>query len=516
MPASINNLNLQAQRALDAVDGLLDRLTSYRLVLYSLLAFVVWALFASFLDEVAFKWYEILGSAVWLLAVCYVSNLAISRLLNIPRNKESDLITALILTLILLPAQDVNDYLILAAAGTVAMLSKYVLVYGKRHIFNPAAFGAFSVGLLFDYFPAWWVGTTILVPLVFIAGQLILRKMKRYLMVSVFMAVYLGYLVFNFLSDGQGSDLPNIIWIGITATPVLFFAYIMLTEPSSSPHKLPQMLAYAAVVGVLYSVTDLKFAPEEALLLGNLFAFIMAPSRRLELSFQGKRQEANDVYSYTFSSKRHPSFAPGQYMEWTLPVAKADSRGNRRYFTVSASPTEEYLMFTIRQPQERSSFKTELDKLPKGGKILAYQLEGSFVLPKNTQQKLVFIAGGIGVTPFRSIIKYLLDIRMRRDIVLLYSASVPTGFAFGDLLKRASHAGVKTHYILSGDEPPANWTGLKGLIDNKIIKSTIPDYKERIFYISGPYGMVITVKNNLLKMGIKRQQIKTDYFPGYG
>lgn len=506
-------LILQGQRGLDLVDGLLDRLTSYRLVLYSLLVFVAWAVFASFIDEVAFEWYEILGSAAWLMIVCIAVNFLVSKWRNIPRNKESDYISALILALILLPAQDFNDYLILAAAGTIAMLSKYILVFGKRHIFNPAAFGAFSVAFLFDYFPAWWVGTTILVPLVFIAGQLILKKMRRYWMVTVFMSIYLGYLIINFFAKDQTSDLLSVIWIGLTVTPVLFFAYIMLTEPSTSPHRLPQMLAYAAFVGVLYSVSDFKFAPEEALLLGNLFAFIMAPNRRLELAFMGRFREAKDIFSYDF--KGHLKFNPGQFMEWTLPMAKSDTRGNRRYFTISSSPTENHLMFTVKEPTPRSSFKSGLDKLKGGDKMLAYQLEGSFVIPNDDSQKLAFIAGGIGVTPFRSIIKYLVDTQQKRDIVLLYSANSADEFAFNELFKQALTAGVTTHYAVSG-EAPENWLGFKGQIDSKMIKAALPDYKERVFYISGPYGFVTGLRQTLLKLGVSRQNIVSDYFPGYG
>lgn len=515
MRPSISNLSLQGQRALDFVDGFLDRLTSYRLVLYSLLAFVVWAVFGSLLDEVAFEWYEILASATWLVVVCITVNFAVSKLLNIPRNKESDFITALILALILLPAQAFNDYLILAVAAAAAMLSKYILVYGKRHIFNPAALGAFTVAVLFDYFPAWWIGTTFLVPLVFITGQLILKKMRRYWMVSVFMSIYLGYFAVNFFLKDQAGDLLNIVWIGLTATPVLFFAYIMLTEPSTSPHKLPQMLTYAAVVGVLYSVTDLRLAPEEALLIGNFLAFAMAPNRRLELSFKQKRKEAKDIYSYIFSGKKNMRFSAGQYMEWTLPMARADMRGNRRYFTISSSPTEDALMFTLKQPTPRSSFKISLDQLKAGGRMLAYQLEGSFVLPKDSSQKLALIAGGIGVTPFRSIIKHLVDSRQKRDIILLYSANSADEFAFSDLFKQALAAGVTAHYAVSG-EKPENWLGFSGQVDSKMIKAVVSDYGERVFYISGPYGFVTAIRQKLLKMGLPRRNIITDYFPGYG
>lgn len=515
MRAAINNLSLRTQRALDSIDGVLDRLTPYRLVLYSLLTFVVWAIFAAFIGEAAFEWYEILASTAWLIVLTVAANFELSKLLNIPSNKESDFITALILALILSPAQEFNDYLILAAAAVAAVLSKYLLVYGRRHVFNPAALGAFAVASLFNYFPSWWVGSAILVPVVFVAGQLILRKMKRYGMVSVFMVIYLGYLVINFFLKDQTGELFSIIWLGLTATPVLFFAYVMLIEPSTSPHKLPQMLAYAAFIGMLYSVSDFKFAPEEALLLGNVFAFIIAPNRRLELALKQKKKEAKDIYSYVFEGKKNLRFAAGQYMEWTLPMAKADTRGNRRYFTVSSAPTEDELIFTVKQPTPGSSFKAELGELKEGSRILAYQLEGSFVLPKDSGQKLAFMAGGIGVTPFRSIVKYLLDTDQKRDIVLLYSANSADEFAFTDLFKQSQKAGVTTHYAVSG-ERPNNWRGFSGQINSKVIKVAFPDYKERIFYISGPYGFVTALRQTLLKMGLPRQKIVSDYFPGYG
>ncbi|HEX5395281.1 MAG TPA: hypothetical protein VFW52_02965 [Candidatus Saccharimonadales bacterium] len=502
MHAFINKIVRRGQQAVDETDGVLDRITSYRIVLYSLLAFLIAAMAAALAGKVGSEWYQIAASAIWLVIVCYAVNLAASKLLNIPRNKESDLITALILALILLPAQGLNDYLILAAAGAVAMLSKYVLVYGKRHIFNPAALGAFAVAKIFDYFPAWWVGTKYLAPLVFIAGLLIMRKMKRYLMVSAFMLVYMAYLVINFYNIGLSGSLAHVVWIGLISTPVLFFAYIMLTEPSTSPHKLNQMLVYAAVVAVLYSVTSLGVSPEEALLIGNIVAFIMAPSRRLELSLLSKKQESKDIYSYIFSSERPLKYSPGQFMEWTLPAAKTDSRGNRRYLTLSSSPTENDLMFTVRQPQQRSSFKTELDRLPKGGKILAYELEGSFVLPADNSQKLAFIAGGIGATPFRSITKYLIDSGQNRDITLLYAADNPGDFVFSRLFKEASQSGIITRHII-------------GRLRAQDLKDAIPDYKNRKFYISGPYGFVVSLRQTLLKMGLPRKNIVSDYFPGY-
>jgi ferredoxin-NADP reductase len=490
------------QKAVDTADGLLDRLTSYRLLLYALLAILIWAVFAALIDQVAFEWYQIAGSAIWLTIVCVAVNFAASRLLNIPSNKESDYISAWILALILLPAQNLNDYLVLAAAGAAAMLSKYILVYGRRHIFNPAALGAFAVGRLFDYFPAWWVGTKFITPLVLVAGLLIMRKMKRYLMVSAFMLVYLAYIVINFYNLGLSGSLGHFIWIGLVSTPVLFFAYVMLIEPSTSPHKLNQMLLYAIIVGVLYSVASLHFAPEEALLIGNIFAFAIAPHRRLALQLVHRKKEAKGIYSYVFGTETRLKFNAGQYLEWTLPLAKTDERGNRRYFTLSSSPTEDQLMFTVKEPARRSSFKTALGSLKPGDKMLAYQLEGSFILPKDGSQKLAFIAGGIGVTPFRSIAKFLIDSGQKRDAVLLYSADDPEEFAFSDLFKQALSYGVKTRHVV-------------GRLDAGAIKDAVPDYENRVVYLSGPYGFVTAVRQTLLNMGVPRQKIISDYFPGY-
>jgi ferredoxin-NADP reductase len=511
----LKKTTFNALRVLDFEDKLLDQISSYRLVLYSLVVFVIWATFGSLINQIPFEWHNILASTAWLIVICAVTNYLISKFLNVFTNKESAYISALILALILPPAKELNDYLILAVAGAVAMLSKYVLIYGKRHIFNPAALAAFVVGWLFDYLPAWWVGTVFLVPLVFIAGQLILRKMKRYLMVSVFMTIYLGYLIINYFATDLGANLLNIIWVGLTATPVLFFAYIMLTEPATSPRKLWQMVIYAGLVALLYIHPRWGLAPEEALLIGNLLAFLMAPDRRLDLTFTSKIKQAKGIYSYVFDFPTGLKFKPGQFMEWTLPAANADSRGNRRYFTISSSPTENRLMFTVKHPDFSSSFKKALWKLKRGDRMLAFKVEGSFVLPKDERQKIAFLAGGIGVTPFRSIIKYMLDCKQKRDIILLYSANSTDEFAFGDLFKQALSCGVITHYVVSGQKPP-NWLGFVGQIDRKIIRSAIPDYKERIFYISGPYGFVTSVRKTLLKMGLNPRKIITDYFPGYG
>jgi len=493
-------LDIAAQRAGGMIDWLNDKLTSYRLMLYFLLALVAWAFLGSFFNQVPYSWNELAVSAVWIVGIAWLVNKTISRFLDIPANKESYLITGLILTLILAPPKNTADFAVLAAAAAAAIASKYVIALNKSHIFNPAAFGALIAGEVFHKYPAWWVGTKFMTPLVIIGGILVMRKMKRFTMAGVFLAVFLLYLVFGTSFGGS----VHFLWLELISTQVLFFTVVMLTEPLTSPAKLNYSLLYAILVGFFYTATRFKLSPEEALLVGNLLTFLLARNRRYQLKFIKRVQEADGIYSYLFSMPKDFRFKAGQYMEWTIAHNKTDSRGNRRYLTIASSPSEPGLMFTIKHPQPASAFKQKLDELKPGDTMLASRLAGEFVLPPDSSKKIAFLAGGIGVTPFRSMIKYAIDKKQPRDMALLYSASSPDEISFQKLFDGAEEAGLKPHYVTDGH------------IDKARIRSLLPDYKERIFYVSGPYGFVNAVHNALLELGVAGRQIVTDYFPGYG
>lgn len=496
----MNQLNILSQRLTGLIDRFNDRLTSYRLMLYFLLAILGWALVGSFFKEVPFSWNQILISTGFLLAICWAANKLTSRFLDIPANKESDLITALILSLIMSPAKTSHEYAILGVAAIAAIVSKYVITFYKSHLFNPAAAGAFIAGEVFHKYASWWVGTKFLAPVVFIGGILVMRKMKRFTLVSVFMATYFLYLIFG---TSQGGSL-HFLWLELVATPVLFFAYVMLIEPLTSPSMLSKYTPYALLVGLLYSINRLGFSPEEALLAGNLLTFVIAPNKRYELKFIRRVQEAQGIYSYIFTMPPKLRFDAGQYMEWTIAQNKTDSRGNRRYLTLSSSPTEPGVMFTVKEPAERPSlFKQKLSQMKPGETILASHLSGSFTLPKNTSKKVAFMAGGVGITPFRSMVKSVIDSGQKRDMALVYSAGSPAEFSFTGLFKKAAAAGLKSHFLTDQ-------------VDANKITELLPDYKSRTFYISGPYGFVHAVEAALLRLSVSPAQIITDYFPGYG
>jgi ferredoxin-NADP reductase len=110
----------------------------------------------------------------------------------------------------------------------------------------------------------------------------------------------------------------------------------------------------------------------------------------------------------------------------------------------------------------------------------------------------------VGITPFRSMAKYMIDTKEKRDVALIYSANSDSEFAFRKLFSQAGEFGLKSFYI-SGEH-----------VDQDRLKSLLPDFAQRRFYISGPYGFVNVIEESLLKMGVGPSDIATDYFPGYG
>ena len=149
-------------------------------------------------------------------------------------------------------------------------------------------------------------------------------------------------------------------------------------------------------------------------------------------------------------------------------------------------------------------------------KIVAAQIAGDFTLPADPQQKLVFIAGGIGITPFRSMLKYLLDSHQRRDIILFYANRTADEIVYKDVLSVVyAKLGVKTFYTLTDTAAiPRNWPGFTGRITEQMILQTVPDYEERTYYLSGPPDMVKAYEQVLKNLHVSNDQIKKDYFPG--
>ena len=480
------------------VDNFLNGITMYRMVLYGLTALTFLAILFGFLGVLPYAGYWLFASAAILLASCYISNYIFAKIFSVPVNVESSFITALILFLIMTPPSVISDLKILALTGIIAMASKYLIAPLRRHIFNPAAFSAAAIFLLGLGGAAWWVETPVMFPAILIVGFLIVKKIRRFDLFLPFLVAGLTSIIYFGIINGL--DPITLLRLTLLSGPIFFFGTIMLTEPITTPPTRRLRIIYAVIIGVFYSF----LAPEFILLVGNIFSYFAGFNRKLILTLKEKRPIANDIYEFILSPDRPVAFTPGQYLEYTLPHQKSDSRGNRRYFTIAASPTEGSINIGAKFNNPPSSFKRALAGMRLGEKISAGQLAGDFVLPRDKNLKIVFITGGIGVTPYRSMIKYLVDSGERRDIILLYAAKLEGEIAYRYLLNEAgAKIGLRTEYIISK------------LIDAALVRNKVPDWRERIFYISGPEAMVSAFKKMLRRMGVARRKIVTDYFPGF-
>jgi ferredoxin-NADP reductase len=507
------------------VDDFLNRFTTYRLTLYSLAALLVAGFCLSIFGIVPGGPVAILSTVALLLAVCMGLNAVLSRVLRITTNPESSIITALILALISGPVSVISDPLhggILALAGAAAILSKYVLAARRQHIFNPAALGALVPGLVFGTYATWWVGNAAMLPFVIACGLLLARRISRFRLLGVF---FLFFAAFNaalgFLQGAPVDLVLQSIPFVFGQTSLLFFGFVMFTEPSSSPKRLLPQIMYAALVAFLYqpqlSLFGKNLTPEEALLVGNLFSFAVSPSFKLRVVLKERREVAENTTALVFHRPPGLVFKPGQYMEWSIPVARGDSRGNRRYFSFASSPTEPDLLLAARTPRPASRYKQELLKMSSGAVITAGELGGDFVMPRDPRIPLAFIAGGIGITPFRSMIKYMVDTGEIRNVVLLYSSPREEEIAFRDVIAEAScRIGLKVVYTLTDAETVSpGWKGRRGRITAEMIRADVPDFRSRHFMVSGSPGMVRAILRALRKAGVSRRRIRSDSFSGY-
>ena len=502
------------------IDNFLNQITMYKLILYYLIILLVLAgLFGQF-GILPYSPLALLFSVLVLTAACLAANKIFSVVVKVQTNVESAYITALILALIITPLQITHLYSTLPFllwAAVWAMASKYILAIKHKHVFNPAAFAVALTALTIGQSASWWVGTSSMFIFVLIGGFLVIRKIQRQTMVYSFLgAALITSLVLSFNRTNPASLLYN----AAIVSPLIFFAAVMLTEPLTTPPKKYGQIAYGILIGILFlpqiHFGNFYLTPELALIAGNLFSYAISPKGRYTLKLLAKEKASEGVYNFVFLPDKKVQFQPGQYLEWTLGHKRTDSRGNRRYFTIASSPTENEVILGVRFYDKPSSFKSKMLALNPGDTIMASQLAGDFTLPKDPNKKLVFIAGGIGITPFRSMLKYLIDKNEKRAVTTIYSSNSMDEIAYYDILEQAAEKiGAETIFTLTNQTKiDPRWQGYRGYVSAKMITEQIPDYKDRYFYISGPHTMVSACENVLSGLGVSKFQIKTDFFPG--
>jgi ferredoxin-NADP reductase/Na+-translocating ferredoxin:NAD+ oxidoreductase RnfD subunit len=499
------------------IDNQLNKVTMYRLVAYGLTLLLAGAVLFSITGGLPIKTLAIIDSAVIILTVAFIADRLIQVAWNTTSNYDSSLITSLILCLIMPPTSSLHFLALSGLVTLTAIASKYVLVIHHKHLFNPAAIAALIFGTLSITSASWWVGSPVLLPLTLVVGLLIVRKMRRFkLFLSFILAALIVAVIVGMMHN---QSLSYTLSTALKSSPLVFLGSIMLTEPSTTPPRYYQQMIYGVIVGGLFTsqliVGTISATPEMALIIGNIYAFLVSPKYKLKLKLKSLRTLSPNIYEFSFAGAKNMSFTPGQYLEWTLPDVKRDSRGNRRTFSIASAPNEESINIVIRTSEVSSQFKKTLIELKDGDSILAGQVAGDFILPSDPSQRLVLIAGGIGITPYVSMVKHMIKTKQTRDVQLIYFVSSPYDICYPDLWREAASYGLKFTPIISGDKIPTTWKGLSGRLDQNKLTKIIPDYKERRFYISGPNALVDNYLDLLKGLGINRSQIKTDHFSGY-
>lgn len=235
----------------------------------------------------------------------------------------------------------------------------------------------------------------------------------------------------------------------------------------------------------------------------------------MQVTFDHSEPQASNIVSFHFKPEKPLRYTAGQFIEIRLPHENVDDRGNKRWFTLSSAPTEDLLSVTTKFADESSgrggsSFKQALRSLKPGAGVEMSQPMGDFVLPKDPSIPLIFVAGGIGCTPYRSIIKWLADSGEKRDIHLLYGVRTADEIVFRDIFE--SYA---TKLDIAVKNPDENWKGLTGSLSGECILELAGDASGKLIYISGPEPMTEAFDKDLKRLGVNKKHIVTDFFPGY-
>jgi ferredoxin-NADP reductase len=220
----------------------------------------------------------------------------------------------------------------------------------------------------------------------------------------------------------------------------------------------------------------------------------------------------SDAKTFRLDLQREVSYKPGQYLIFTIDIKGA---AVSKPLSISSSPTEKgYIEFT--KKITGSDFSQTLDAAKVGDECSVRMPLGKFIFDGQFEEA-AFLSGGIGITPIRSMLKYATDMKIRSNLVLLYSGRAPEYLIFKDdfEIMQKTNKYLKVIYTLTDCEQRAERCRT-GRIDAGMIREEIPDYKKRKFFICGPPGMVGAMRSILTdQLIVQTNNIITEDFFGY-
>ncbi|HKU50718.1 MAG TPA: Rieske 2Fe-2S domain-containing protein [Nitrososphaera sp.] len=254
---------------------------------------------------------------------------------------------------------------------------------------------------------------------------------------------------------------------------------------------------------------------------------VVVPERPLKFELElleKKSHEGTDIMSFRFSrsdAQNFLNYRAGQYSVVDLGT-KEDPKGPTRSFTMASSPTEkEAILITTRIRD--TPFKQKLSRLEKGTRVRITAPAGKFTLPQDHQKSIVLLSGGIGVTPFRSMIKYATDKMLPLSITMFDSNRNESNILYKDEFDNCVkvNENLRIIYTIAGEGEASlssEWKGERGFINGPMLAKylTKDDIANSIFYICGPPGMLNAMQQLLSKeMAVAKDKIKIEEFTGY-
>ncbi|GAA2173956.1 hypothetical protein GCM10009846_18000 [Agrococcus versicolor] len=502
----------------------LDAVPMHALVGTILVAHVVLAAVLSFAGVLSYDGVGILVSAVVGVAVSIAASLLFGRIARRPAHLPSAAITGLIVSLVALPPSmdqptGIVDLSVVAAVCALASAAKVLVVWRGRLVVNPAAAGLVIAGIVLPLLSpgvaveAWWVAALPLLPLTIVGGALVLLRTR--IVAPALALVAVGVVLQTIAYASFSGDVVAAAVQAIAQSPVLFLAAFMFSEPVTLPPRRPQRIAVGALVGALVALPILAsavgiplgfgsfyFLQAAALVVGNVVAFLLGSRHGTILRLTGLERDG-DVVDLRFSAEPELAHRPGQWVELSLPH-RADLRGERRVFSVASPPGSPEVRLGVRAAEPISSFKRHLLDMEPGDTVAVTRQGGDFT-PKPGQARL-FVAAGIGVTPFLSHLGASDDDTV---LVLLLREGDPVPFASA-LAKAAARI-----VIVSPTAPDlaSGWEHVSGRIDGARLRELVPDLAERQVLVSGSSEQVGRLRRIAKAAGARR--VLVDAFAGY-
>lgn len=236
-----------------------------------------------------------------------------------------------------------------------------------------------------------------------------------------------------------------------------------------------------------------------------------------KINLKSMEQIANGTMAFHFEKPEGLTYKAGQFADYTLiNPAETDAEGNVRGFSFASAPYEDTIMFATRMRD--TAFKRDMKTMAISTELTLDAPYGSFILQSNTKIPAVFLSGGIGITPVRSIILQATHDKTAHKIFLFYANKTPEDAAFLDELIGVQKRNANFTFVGSMtdmEKSKKEWNGETGFFTKEILQKYIDDLSLPIYYIAGPAAMVASIRKTLTESGVDEDNIRTEEFSGY-